>query len=144
MSNDKESDVEPIQTRKPTQVMSMSHSRPLLVKFDEEHQLVRSTEAKPLSTKELLANQMIRCLCTSACFLSFVTTAFDVVFVLFCYTPIQKGGLGLQVGSTTIFCFLEGINALAIDESNWLCASNFWGCSGVFPACANAYATATS
>ncbi|KAJ4479490.1 major facilitator superfamily domain-containing protein [Lentinula lateritia] len=74
-------------------------------------QLVRSTEAKPLSTKELLANQMIRCLCTSACFLSFVTTAFDVVFVLFCYTPIQKGGLGLQTSQIGYALAISGVAA---------------------------------
>ncbi|KAJ3862759.1 major facilitator superfamily domain-containing protein [Lentinula novae-zelandiae] len=74
-------------------------------------QLVRSAEAKPLSTKELLANQMIRCLCTSACFLSFVTTAFDVVFVLFCYTPIQKGGLGLQTSQIGYALAISGVAA---------------------------------
>ncbi|KAJ4467452.1 major facilitator superfamily domain-containing protein [Lentinula edodes] len=74
-------------------------------------ELVRFAEAKPLSTKELLANQMIRCLCTSACFLSFVTTAFDVVFVLFCYTPIQKGGLGLQTSQIGYALAISGVAA---------------------------------
>ncbi|KAJ3923297.1 major facilitator superfamily domain-containing protein [Lentinula edodes] len=99
------------ETRKPIQVMSISRSRPPLVEFDEEHQLVRFAEVKPLSTKELLANQMIRCLCTSACFLSFVTTAFDVVFVLFCYTPIQKGGLGLQTSQIGYALAISGVAA---------------------------------
>ncbi|KAJ3851546.1 major facilitator superfamily domain-containing protein [Lentinula lateritia] len=94
-----------IQTRRPTQVMSISHSA------SSTGQLVRFAEAKPLSMKELLANQMIRCLCTSACFLSFVTTAFDVVFVLFCYTPIQKGGLGLQTSQIGYALAISGVAA---------------------------------
>ncbi|KIK63612.1 hypothetical protein GYMLUDRAFT_444784 [Collybiopsis luxurians FD-317 M1] len=53
-------------------------------------------DTKPLSTQELFADPMMKCLCSSASFLSFVTTAFDVVFVLFCYTTIEKGGLGLE------------------------------------------------
>ncbi|KAJ3821177.1 major facilitator superfamily multidrug-resistance, DHA1 sub-family [Lentinula raphanica] len=69
------------------------------------------TDAKSLSTKDLLANRMIRGLCTSACFLSFVTTAFDVVFVLFCYAPIQKGGLGLETSEIGYALAISGVVA---------------------------------
>lgn len=52
---------------------------------------------RPLSMTELLSIPRIRALCASGCVLSFIATAFDVVFVLFCYSPIQTGGLGFSV-----------------------------------------------
>ncbi|KAF8654091.1 hypothetical protein AX16_003624 [Volvariella volvacea WC 439] len=50
----------------------------------------------PLDMKELLSIPSIRALCASGCALCFIATAFDVVFVLFCYTPIPSGGLGFD------------------------------------------------
>ncbi|KAJ3774782.1 major facilitator superfamily multidrug-resistance, DHA1 sub-family [Lentinula raphanica] len=75
------------------------------------HERANFTDAKSLSTKDLLANRMIRGLCTSACFLSFVTTAFDVVFVLFCFAPIQKGGLGLETSEIGYALAISGVVA---------------------------------
>ncbi|KAL0578150.1 hypothetical protein V5O48_003855 [Marasmius crinis-equi] len=49
------------------------------------------------ATKTLLSIPMFRTLCLSNFGLSFITVAFDVVFVLFCYSPIRQGGLGLSV-----------------------------------------------
>lgn len=40
---------------------------------------------------------IINALCNSSCALSFISTAFDVVFVLYCYTPVERGGLNLSV-----------------------------------------------
>ncbi|KAJ3982702.1 major facilitator superfamily multidrug-resistance, DHA1 sub-family [Lentinula detonsa] len=73
--------------------------------------LVNFADAKTLSMKELLSNRMIHCLCTSACFLSFVSTAFDVIFVLFCYTPILKGGLGLETSQIGYALAISGLSA---------------------------------
>lgn len=47
--------------------------------------------------KQLLAMPIIRTICMSAYMLSFISTAFEVIFVLFCYSPIEQGGLGFSV-----------------------------------------------
>ncbi|KAL0947387.1 hypothetical protein HGRIS_013502 [Hohenbuehelia grisea] len=60
---------------------------------------------KPLGVKQLLTFPVIRALCVSGFILSFITTAFDVLFVLFCYTPVQSGGLGFSVSSLLIYLF---------------------------------------
>ncbi|KAI0079970.1 MFS general substrate transporter [Panus rudis PR-1116 ss-1] len=52
-----------------------------------------SEKPQPASIKYLLSIPVIRALCLSGCFLSFINTAFDVIFVLFCYSPIESGGL---------------------------------------------------
>ncbi|THV07911.1 major facilitator superfamily multidrug-resistance, DHA1 sub-family [Dendrothele bispora CBS 962.96] len=52
---------------------------------------------KHLCTRDLLSIPIIRTISESAFFLSFISTAFDVVFVLFCYSPIHSGGLALSV-----------------------------------------------
>ena len=46
---------------------------------------------------QLLQQPLMRSLCASGCALSFVGTAFDVVFVLFCYSPVEAGGLSFSV-----------------------------------------------
>ncbi|KNZ75358.1 putative peptide/nitrate transporter [Termitomyces sp. J132] len=51
----------------------------------------------PTSVVGLLSNPVIRALSTSGFALCFIATAFDVVFVLFCYSPIQNGGLSFSV-----------------------------------------------
>ncbi|KAI0094018.1 MFS general substrate transporter [Irpex rosettiformis] len=43
--------------------------------------------------KDLLAIPVIRALCISGMALSGINTAFDVIFVLYCYSPILTGGL---------------------------------------------------
>ncbi|KAF9483848.1 major facilitator superfamily multidrug-resistance, DHA1 sub-family [Pholiota conissans] len=53
-----------------------------------------SEVSKKFTVKELLEIRIIRALCASGCSLSFISTAFDVLFVLFCYSPISTGGLG--------------------------------------------------
>ena len=45
----------------------------------------------------LLAIPVVRALAISSLALSFLSGAFDVVFVLFCYSPISTGGLGFSV-----------------------------------------------
>ncbi|KAJ7771708.1 major facilitator superfamily domain-containing protein, partial [Mycena metata] len=54
-------------------------------------------EPPSLSAMQLLAIPMIRALTASGFCLSFIGTAFDVVFILFCYTPIERGGLSFSV-----------------------------------------------
>ncbi|RDX56894.1 MFS general substrate transporter [Lentinus brumalis] len=54
-------------------------------------------QAKPASIRYLLSIPVLRALCISGAGLSFITTAFDVIFVLFCYTPLSQGGLAFDV-----------------------------------------------
>ena len=57
-----------------------------------------SSLPSPCASK-LLQIPVMRALCMSGCALSFVGSAFDVVFVLFCYSPIRSGGLSFSVRS---------------------------------------------
>ena len=56
-----------------------------------------ATAAAPLSARQLFAIPFLRSLIISGFALSFVSTAFDAVFVLFAYTPVEVGGLGFSV-----------------------------------------------
>lgn len=53
---------------------------------------------REMSMRDLFSIPIIGALCLSGCALCFVATAFDVVFVLFCFTPIDSGGLSFDVG----------------------------------------------
>lgn len=57
---------------------------------------------------ELLRHPVIRSLAISGAALCFTATAFDAVFVLFCYTPIHLGGLSFTVCSRlySVFFYL--------------------------------------
>ncbi|GJJ08256.1 hypothetical protein Clacol_002466 [Clathrus columnatus] len=58
--------------------------------------IATSTRSAPPSTaniKKLLSNPLIRALCLSGGCLAFLASAFDVVYVLFCFSPIASGGL---------------------------------------------------
>ncbi|KAF8591070.1 MFS general substrate transporter [Ramaria rubella] len=45
------------------------------------------------SLRSLMSNPLVRALCLSGSALSFLASGFDVVFVLFCFSPIASGGL---------------------------------------------------
>ncbi|KAF9262151.1 MFS general substrate transporter [Marasmius fiardii PR-910] len=53
-------------------------------------------EQEPVGAKGLLSAPRIRALSLSSFALSFNGTAFDVLFVLFCYSPVKGGGLGFS------------------------------------------------
>ncbi|KAJ7079937.1 major facilitator superfamily domain-containing protein [Mycena belliarum] len=65
--------------------------------LDDDDLTVRSSEPTTMSIRELLSIPSVRTLAYSSFALSFLGTAHAVVFVLFCYTPIEKGGLGFSV-----------------------------------------------
>ncbi|KAH9004898.1 major facilitator superfamily domain-containing protein [Lactarius hatsudake] len=50
----------------------------------------------PFTLKMLVSVPIIRAISLSGAGLSFTYTAFDVLFVLFCYSPIESGGLALS------------------------------------------------
>ncbi|KAH7889900.1 major facilitator superfamily domain-containing protein [Phlebopus sp. FC_14] len=56
----------------------------------------REVVEEPMSVRNLLALPIMSALAMSGFALSFVATSFDVVFVLFCYSPVQSGGLAFS------------------------------------------------
>ncbi|KAF8125161.1 major facilitator superfamily domain-containing protein [Boletus edulis] len=64
------------------------------------------------SVKALLAIPALRALTLSGLALSFLSSSFEVVFTLFCYTPVDAGGLGLQ--PSTIGKFLASSGTFAV------------------------------
>lgn len=52
---------------------------------------------KPPSFRSLIALPVIRALCASQWMLGFIAACFNIVFVLVAYTPIEDGGLGMNV-----------------------------------------------
>lgn len=63
---------------------------------------------KSSSLRQLMSVPMIRALCASGCALSFFSTAFDVVFVLFCYSPISEGGLAFSISQIGFALAISG------------------------------------
>jgi hypothetical protein len=54
--------------------------------------------SEPHGFKALLSKPVIRALCGSGFALAFLAGGFEVVFVLYCYSAVENGGLGLPVG----------------------------------------------
>ncbi|TFY65498.1 hypothetical protein EVG20_g5566 [Dentipellis fragilis] len=52
--------------------------------------------SEPATFRSLMTIPIIRALSLSGSALSFISTAFDVVFVLYCYSPIETGGLAFS------------------------------------------------
>lgn len=50
-----------------------------------------------MDLRQLLSLPIIWALAMSGFALSFLATAFEVVFVLFCYSPVHSGGLAFSV-----------------------------------------------
>jgi len=71
---------------------------------------------------------MLQSLIISAFVLSFLTAAFDTVFVLFAYTPIEVGGLAFSVragsskgsGRSSYHDLLEGFPDWLLSIHRWL------------------------
>ncbi|KAJ7146081.1 major facilitator superfamily domain-containing protein [Mycena epipterygia] len=59
--------------------------------------VIVASNSSSISIRELLVIPNIRTLAFSSFALSFLSTAYAVVFVLFCYTPIERGGLAFSV-----------------------------------------------
>lgn len=55
-----------------------------------------------MSISQLLAVPSIRTLALSSFALAFLGNGYTVVFVLFCYTPIEEGGLAFSVSNQDI------------------------------------------
>jgi hypothetical protein len=73
-----------------------------------------------MSIRELLSVPSIRTLAWSSFAMSFLGTAYTVVFILFCYTPIDKGGLGFSVRNLPRIYGMIMIQAFILGDRNWL------------------------
>lgn len=71
-----------------------------------------------MELRQLLSLPIIQALATSGFALSFLGTAFDVVFVLFCYSPIHSGGLSFSV-SWLRLVFRDNLH-VSLGITNWL------------------------
>ena len=60
--------------------------------------------SEPHTFTSLMSKSVIRALCGSGFALSFLVGGFEAVFVLYCYSAIEDGGLGLPV--RYVFYFL--------------------------------------
>ncbi|KAI0063464.1 MFS general substrate transporter [Artomyces pyxidatus] len=69
-------------------------------------------DIKPPCIRALLSIPLIYALSLSGFALSFIGTAFDVLFVLFCYSPIESGGLAFS--ATEIGLCLAGAGIISI------------------------------
>jgi hypothetical protein len=57
--------------------------------------------SEPHDFMSLLSKSVIRALCGSGFALSFLAGSFEVVFVLYCYSAVEDGGLGLPVSHSS-------------------------------------------
>ncbi|KAF7323655.1 MFS domain-containing protein [Mycena kentingensis (nom. inval.)] len=76
-----------------------------------------NTPPPTYGVKDLLALRKIRAITASSFLLAFLGTAFDIGFVLFCYTPVERGGLAFSVDEIGY--------ALALSGALMICAQLF-------------------
>ncbi|EKM55532.1 uncharacterized protein PHACADRAFT_256226 [Phanerochaete carnosa HHB-10118-sp] len=69
---------------------------------------------QPASIGSLFANPLIRALCLSGGALSFTNTAFDVIFVLYCYTPVNTGGIAFTAAEIGLALASSGLIAAGL------------------------------
>lgn len=69
---------------------------------------------KPLSVSKLLSIPIVSALALSGFMLSYLGTSFDVVFVLFCYSPIESGGLTFSTSQIGYSLAIAGAIGAAI------------------------------
>ncbi|KAI0831192.1 MFS general substrate transporter [Trametes gibbosa] len=70
--------------------------------------------SEPASVSQLLSIPVVRALCLSGAGLSFITTGFDVTFVLFCYTSLPQGGLAFNATQIGYALSISGCISIAL------------------------------
>ncbi|KAF9483845.1 MFS general substrate transporter [Pholiota conissans] len=68
----------------------------------------------PISLAELLSYPVLKRLALSGALLCFTATAFDAVFVLFCYTPVELGGLSFTSHQIATALALAGTSSILL------------------------------
>jgi len=80
------------------QTHSNTHCGDKVLEHDAIHNASSHSETgTTYNVRQLLAIPIVQALCVSAFALSFLSAAFEVLFVLFCYSPILSGGLAFSV-----------------------------------------------
>jgi len=74
-------------------------------------ELDQQPRSAPFTLRKLVSVPIIRAISLSGAGLSFTYTAFDVLFVLFCYSPIESGGLALSVRFLYL-CYISVVHRL--------------------------------
>ncbi|KAG6379111.1 major facilitator superfamily domain-containing protein [Boletus reticuloceps] len=104
------------------------------------HSSIPVTPDKPMDLRQLLALPIIRALATSGFALCFLATAFDVVFVLFCYSPVHSGGLSFSSSQIGYALAAAGTIAAAFQLfimsyllRTFDCAKMYNFCMGLWP-----------
>ncbi|KAF9567594.1 MFS general substrate transporter [Agrocybe pediades] len=64
-----------------------------------------------ISFRKLFNIPIIQALCYSGCALSFMSTAFEVIFVQFCFSPVSAGGLGFPAAKIGFALSIAGVIA---------------------------------
>ncbi|KAG9127535.1 hypothetical protein FRC07_012551 [Ceratobasidium sp. 392] len=100
-----------------------------------------STEVEIVAPKHdfsiigLLENKAIRTLCVSSFFMSFIAMGYDVVFVLFAYSPIHEGGLGFDPSQIGYALACSGMIAASMQAGIMPTLLRRWKASTLFKAC---------
>ncbi|KAI9569076.1 major facilitator superfamily domain-containing protein [Boletus coccyginus] len=95
---------------------------------------------EPMELRQLLSLPIIRALAMSGFALSFLATAFDVVFVLFCYSPLDSGGLSFSESQIGYSLAASGAISVAFQVfimsyilRTFDCAKMYNFCMGLWP-----------
>ncbi|KAJ7136766.1 major facilitator superfamily domain-containing protein [Mycena epipterygia] len=99
-----------------------------------------AANSRTMGMFELLAMPNIRAVSASSSALAFLDVGFSVGFILFCYTPVETGGLGFSVTeigyvlsiSSGIFAFLQFL-VMPTLMRRFNIASMYIFCMGVWP-----------
>ena len=87
-----------------------------------------------------MANPLVRALCLSGSALSFLASGFDVIFVLFCFSPIASGGLSRPADEIGYSLAASGLTSVVLQLflMPWLLRTfnldaMYRVCMGLFP-----------
>jgi len=84
---------------------------PIPKSITDDHQ---ERKSGPYTFRMLVSVPIIRALSFSGAGLSFTYTAFDVLFVLFCYSPLESGGLALSTAQIGYCLAIAGFVSIVI------------------------------
>ncbi|QRV89502.1 major facilitator superfamily transporter [Ceratobasidium sp. AG-Ba] len=87
------------------------------------------------SISGLLANKAIRTLCASSFFMSFIAMGYDVLFVLFAYSPIHEGGLGFHPSQIGYALACSGMISATMQVGIMPTLLRRWKASTLYKAC---------
>lgn len=69
---------------------------------------------QPASVKSLMSIPLVRALCASGFALAFIATGFDVTFVLYCFSPVNGGGLAFTASEIGYSLAISGVVSVCL------------------------------